>query len=230
MRRVSIRFLKLEKCDTVVTPITMALLEKARVAKQFCSTLRSSKSVYEVNEFECGYSVNLSTHQCACRKWDLTGIPCKHAVYVMDDNQDDPIRYVAKYYFTDVLKITYEENIKHVNGDKFWKKTHKPQISIHEFRKPRGRPKTRDRRKEPFEDLQNAGKATRHGRVLHCSRCKQAGHISRGCKNEPVVVEGPKNRRGRPRKNTYEVFTSTFKFCVSFLTYNCVVILCSDSA
>ncbi|KAJ4875951.1 Uncharacterized protein Rs2_40969 [Raphanus sativus] len=106
----------------------MALLEKARVAKQFCSTLRSSKSVYEVNEFECGYSVNLSTHQCACRKWDLTGIPCKHAVYVMDDNQDDPI-----------------------------------------------------------------------------SRCKQAGHISRGCKNEPVVVEGPKNRRGRPRKNTYEI-------------------------
>ena len=68
MIRVSRRFLKAEKCDTVVAPIMMALLEKARVAKQFCSTLRSIKIVYEVNEFECGYLVNLSTHQCACRK------------------------------------------------------------------------------------------------------------------------------------------------------------------
>ncbi|KAG5392989.1 hypothetical protein IGI04_022952 [Brassica rapa subsp. trilocularis] len=94
--------------------------KKARVAKQYCSTLRSSKHVYEVNEFECGYSVNLATHQCACRKWDLTG------------------------------------------------------------------------------------KSTRHGRIPHCSQCKQAGHIKTSCKNEPVTVEGPKNRRGRPRKHPNE--------------------------
>ncbi|KAF2566478.1 hypothetical protein F2Q70_00026772 [Brassica cretica] len=99
----------------------MAVLEKARVAKQYCSTLRSSKHVYEVNEFECGYSVNLATHQCACRKWDLTG------------------------------------------------------------------------------------KSTRHGRIPHCSQCKQAGHIKTSCKNEHVTVEGPKNRWGRPRKHPNEV-------------------------
>ncbi|KAF2568146.1 hypothetical protein F2Q68_00027128 [Brassica cretica] len=128
------------------------------------------KSVYEVNEFES------------------------------DDNPDDPIRYVAEYYYTDVLKRTYEENIKPVNGDKFCKKTHKPPISIPEFCKPRGRPRTRDRRKEPFEDLQNAGKATRHGRVPHCSRCKQAGHIFRGCKNEPVIQPKlPPKPRGRKK-------------------------------
>ncbi|KAF3495775.1 hypothetical protein DY000_02057911 [Brassica cretica] len=80
----------------------------------------SSKHVYEVNEFECGYSVNLATHQCACRKWDLTG------------------------------------------------------------------------------------KSTRHGRIPHCSQCKQAGHIKTSCKNEHVTVEGPKNRWGRPRKHPNE--------------------------
>lgn len=80
------------------------------------------------------------------------------------------------------------------------RKTHKPPISIPEFCKPRGRPRTRDRRKEPFEDLQNAGKATRHGRVPHCSRCKQAGQISRGCENEPVVVEGPKKQTWSSKK------------------------------
>ncbi|KAF2620450.1 hypothetical protein F2Q68_00042547 [Brassica cretica] len=118
-----------------------------------------------------------------------------------DNPKDDSTRYVAEYYYTDVLKKTYEDNIKPVNGEKFWKKTNKPAIAIPEFRKPRGRPKTRDRRKEPFEDLQNQGKSTRHGRIQHCSRCKQAGHIKSGCKNEPVTEEGPKNRRGQPRKH-----------------------------
>ncbi|CAH2047291.1 unnamed protein product [Thlaspi arvense] len=78
-------------------------------------------------------------------------------------------------------------------------------MGIPEVRKPRGRPKNRDRIMEPFESLQNAGKATRHGRIPHCSRCGQVGHINRGCNNEPVVVEGPKNKRGRPRKHPAEV-------------------------
>lgn len=130
----------------------------------------------------------------------MTDLPCKHAMGVLDDNQDDPLRYVPRYYFTNVFKKTYECNIKPVNGEKFWRRTNKPPIGIPELRKPRGRPKNRDRRKEPFEDLQNAGKSTRHGRVPHCSQCKQAGHIKSGCKNEPVVFEGPKNRRGRPSR------------------------------
>ncbi|CAH2080092.1 unnamed protein product [Thlaspi arvense] len=158
----------------------------------------ASSSVYEVVEFGCGYTVNLSTHQCACKKWDLTGIPCKYAVCVLDDNREDPVLYVAEYYYTHVLKNTYKDNIKPIN-------TNKPPIGIPDVRKPRGRPKNRDRIMKPFESLQNAGKATRHGRIPHCSRCGQAGYINRGCENEPVVVEGPKNKRGRPRKHPAEV-------------------------
>ena len=90
------------------------------------------------------------------------------------------------------------------------RKTHKPPISIPEFCKPRGRPRTRDRRKEPFEDLQNAGKATRHGRVPHCSHCKQAGQFPEDARMNQWLWRGQKNRRGRPRKNTDEVSTSIF--------------------
>ncbi|KAF3596819.1 hypothetical protein DY000_02022519 [Brassica cretica] len=68
-----------------------------------------------------------------------------------NDNQDDPVRYVAEYYYTGVLKKTYEENIKLVNGYKFLKKTHKTTIAIPEFREPRGRPKTRDMKNNPLK-------------------------------------------------------------------------------
>lgn len=73
MRRIARRFIKAERCDTILTPITMALLEKARVENKFCTTIRSSSTLYEVNEFNQGYRVRLSTHECACRRWDLTG-------------------------------------------------------------------------------------------------------------------------------------------------------------
>lgn len=73
MRRIARRFIKAERCDTILTPITMALLEKARVENKFCTTIRSSSTLYEVNEFNQDYRVRLSTHECACRRWDLTG-------------------------------------------------------------------------------------------------------------------------------------------------------------
>ena len=205
MKRISRRFFMADRWGTIVTPITMALLEKARCAKKHCSTIRSGFSLYEVNEFDCGYRVDLATHQCACRRWDLTGIPCKHAVCVLDDNQEDPVKYTAEYYYTHVMKRTYSDNIKPVNGENLWKMTGKPPIGIPEIRKPRGRPRTRDRKKEPFEALETAGKSSRHGRIPTCSNCHQSGHIKTGCKNQTVVYEGPKNKRGRPRKNLEEV-------------------------
>ncbi|KAH0929178.1 hypothetical protein HID58_014905, partial [Brassica napus] len=82
--------------------------------------------------------------------------------------------------------------------------TGKPPIGIPEIRKPRGRPRTRERKKEPFEALETAGKSSRHGRIPTCSNCHQSGHIKTGCKNQTVVYEGPKNKRGRPRKNLEE--------------------------
>lgn len=140
----------------------------------------------------------------------MTGIPCKHAVCVLDDNQEDLETYATNYYETSFLKNTYMDNIRPVNGEQLWNKLGKPPIAIPDIRKPRGRPKNRDRKKEPFESLQNAGKSTRHGRVPHCSRCGETGHIKSSCKNEQVVVEGPKNKRGRPRKQPDEVVSCFF--------------------
>lgn len=46
----------------------------------------------------------------------MTGIPCKHAVCVLDDNQEDPETYAANYYETSFLKNTYMDNIVTVNN------------------------------------------------------------------------------------------------------------------
>ncbi|CAH2051694.1 unnamed protein product [Thlaspi arvense] len=122
-------------------------------------------------------------------------IPCKYAMCVLDDNAQSLVKYVSGYYYANVMKDTYKENMKPVNGEKLWIKTWKTPVGIPGFRKPRGRPKNRDRKKEPFEDLKNSGKATRHGRTPHYSNCLKMGHIKSGCKNEKVP-----NRPTKPRK------------------------------
>lgn len=49
---------------------------------------------------------------------------------VFDDNQEDPVEYTAKYYYKHMMKRTYSDNIKPVNGKNLWKKTDKPPIGI----------------------------------------------------------------------------------------------------
>ncbi|VVB10697.1 unnamed protein product [Arabis nemorensis] len=171
----------------------MAILEKARIENKYCETIRSSTNLYEVVEFNKGYTVRLDSHECACRRWDLT------------DNKEDAEKYVAEYYAVVVVKNTYEDNIKPVNGEDMWSDVEKPAIGIPEIRKPRGRHKLRDRRKEPFEDLQKPDKSTRRGRIQHCSNYGETGHIIRSCKNDKVIVEGPKNKQGRLRKHPKDV-------------------------
>lgn len=73
MDRISRRWKQTFSWDGQLTPVTLQVLEKARVDGKYCSTIRSSSSLYEVCEFDNGYTVSLASHQCACRRWDLTG-------------------------------------------------------------------------------------------------------------------------------------------------------------
>ncbi|KAL0650646.1 hypothetical protein Bca4012_093337 [Brassica carinata] len=114
----------------------------------------------------------------------------------------------CEVYCRILLQTCDEKNLLRQHQTCQWRKLveddKKPPIGIPEIRKPRGRPRTRERKKEPFEALETAGKSSRHGRIPTCSNCHQSGHIKTGCKNQTVVYEGPKNKRGRPRKNLEE--------------------------
>ncbi|XP_073152403.1 uncharacterized protein [Henckelia pumila] len=50
------------------------------------------------------HSVDLSSRSCSCRKYDLTGIPCKHAVCAIWCKKEDPEAYVHSYYTVETYK------------------------------------------------------------------------------------------------------------------------------
>ncbi|KAH0714639.1 hypothetical protein KY284_007544 [Solanum tuberosum] len=44
------------------------------------------------------WAVHLEKRTCSCRKWSLTGIPCKHAIAAIWANQEDTLDYVHDSY------------------------------------------------------------------------------------------------------------------------------------
>ncbi|KAK8655938.1 hypothetical protein V6N13_108501 [Hibiscus sabdariffa] len=64
--------------------------------------------------------VNLENHSCNCRKWDLTGIPCIHAIFIILMKQERPENYVSHYYSKDIQIQIYSNMVKSVRGPKQW--------------------------------------------------------------------------------------------------------------
>ncbi|KAL0288659.1 UNVERIFIED_CONTAM: hypothetical protein Sangu_2648000 [Sesamum angustifolium] len=46
-----------------------------------CIPIKSDDLHYEISVYDGSrFTVDLSKHSCSCRKWELTGIPCKHGM------------------------------------------------------------------------------------------------------------------------------------------------------
>jgi len=55
------------------------------------------RGLFHVENGNDQYVVDLHKRICACRKWDLTGIPCCHSIACMWHNHEVPEDYVASY-------------------------------------------------------------------------------------------------------------------------------------
>nr|KAJ0210021.1 hypothetical protein LSAT_V11C400214720 [Lactuca sativa] len=151
----------------------------------------SGVNEYEVRNGFQNYGVNLKKKLCACRLWELAGIPCVHAQVAILYTNQDPINFISNWFSKNNYKATYDQNIHPVNGSILWEETSytKPLSPIE--RRMLGRPSVKRRRHS---------QVSRKGRTVQCKNCLQRGHNKTSCKNPIVVPEPqPKKKIGRPR-------------------------------
>ena len=74
------------------------------------------------------FIVNLQERTCSCRQWQVSRIPCKHALAFITSLSDAPIEnYVDLYYSVEKFRVAYNQLIP-ARPDKYqWPK------SNHEF-------------------------------------------------------------------------------------------------
>jgi hypothetical protein len=84
-----------------ICPSIQKILEKTKkTAEGWIATWHHDDdyAIFGVTNGVETYAVNRLQKTCACRKWDLTGIPCCHAIACIWDKREAPEDYVSSYY------------------------------------------------------------------------------------------------------------------------------------
>nr|GMC46314.1 uncharacterized protein LOC109179157 [Ipomoea batatas] len=127
------------------------------------------------------FRVHLTTCSCSCRRWDLTDIPCVHAISAIFENGQDPIEYTNWFYSVEAYLKSYEPAILPISSSDQWRKTGAPPPLPPKYKPQPGRPK-KLRRKDPIEKEHVPTKLGRIVEKKKCGLCGQHEHNKRRCK------------------------------------------------
>ncbi|KAK4402084.1 putative L-cysteine desulfhydrase, chloroplastic [Sesamum angolense] len=158
--------LQLESIDWLrrLTPSMEDRLEKESAKVSTLQVLISAGNRFEVRG-ETVEVVDVDNCDCSCKGWQLTGLPCSHAIAVIGCLGRDPHDYCSRYFTTESYRTTYSQSVhpmSNVNGS-LQKGTSQLAVTVTPppTRRPPGRPTTKK------TGSQDVGK-----RQFLCSRCK----------------------------------------------------------
>ncbi|XP_058768549.1 uncharacterized protein LOC131642290 [Vicia villosa] len=144
----------------------------------------SAEHIFEVHHVENHadkFVVNLKECVCTCRRWELTGLPCVHALASIKSRNFKVEEYIPAYYRKSMYMKVYSSIIYPLNGSNLWARTEYPDVLPPKYRRMPGRPKKR-RNLEQGEIDGSDKKMRRVGLAIRCSRCKKPGHNKTTCK------------------------------------------------
>ena len=151
-----------------VCPKPLKRLEKEIKESDKWTTKWACAQKFEVGTYSDKFVVNLKTQHCSCNWWGLIGLPCRHAYACIFYMEDEPKKYVSKYYPLSSFMDCYSPVINLINGENLWHCTKRENIIPSRNKRPLGRLRTL-RRREPTE-LEPPYKLCRIGTSLKCSK------------------------------------------------------------
>nr|CAD1820561.1 unnamed protein product [Ananas comosus var. bracteatus]CAD1820577.1 unnamed protein product [Ananas comosus var. bracteatus] len=123
-------------------------------------------------------AVDLSKKTCSCKRWDIDGIPCNHAMAAISFRLRDPYDFVEDWFMTSTYRSTYNVCVPPTRGKEQW-----PAIpsNVVPPRPPNVRIQPGRRKVSRRESIANGLIKKR------CRNCQRWGHNKRSCKNPPVA-------------------------------------------
>ncbi|CAN1130611.1 hypothetical protein LINPERPRIM_LOCUS13333 [Linum perenne] len=154
--------------------------------------------------------MDLGRKCCTCRYWQLSGVPCMHAIAAigyMRYNSDD---YVHTWYSVELAKKAYTKGIPALPGREDWIDVEGTPVLPPSYKVLPGRPK-KNRRKEPGEISTRPSRTgvgmmmMKTGATMHYSSCGEPDHNVRACKMTlaeaaTLPKPPPPKPHGRPRR------------------------------
>ncbi|KAK6781661.1 hypothetical protein RDI58_019457 [Solanum bulbocastanum] len=182
----------------------LLFIEYLKISK-VCKMSGNRDNGYEATECTNIHIVNLREKKCTCRTWDLTGIPCPHAIKAMKHKKMIPKKEIHWYYSKEAALAVYKHKLQPIRGEPFWKYDPLHAIEPPELFKLVGRPKLmREREKDEVVKRQRVWKQTRKGKVMTCSNCGEQNHNARGCEKAKQGKQPTKKQGKQPVKQGKE--------------------------
>ncbi|KAK9921819.1 hypothetical protein M0R45_030315 [Rubus argutus] len=66
------------------------------------------------------HAVDLGRHTYTCRRWQLSGMPCVHAIYAIRSKHQEPALYCDDYFMPSMYQESYAPIIHPIAGDEDW--------------------------------------------------------------------------------------------------------------
>lgn len=160
---------------TKLAPSMEEKLEKESLKTHVLNVLFSAcNNEFEVRGNESHEVVRMDNWDCSCKGWQLSGLPCSHALAVIVCLDRSPYEFCSRYLTTESYKLTYSENINPIpTTDQPIRKNNGCLVTVTPppTRRPPGRPTTK-----------RYGSHELVKRQLQCSKCKGLGHNKSTCK------------------------------------------------
>ena len=115
-----------------------------------CYAQPAGMGVFQVSAHEYQNIVDLEAKTCDCRRWQLTGISCSHAISALRHERIPPESVLPHCYSVDAYINAYACSIWPCRDKSMWEKVDGPKILPPVYEKKAGRPK-KSRRKQPQE-------------------------------------------------------------------------------
>ncbi|KAI4338596.1 hypothetical protein MLD38_023634 [Melastoma candidum] len=163
---------------TKLTPSKEEKLQVEASAAQTLQVLLSQGNAFEVRGADSSETVDIDHWDCSCKGWQLSGMPCSHAVAVFQWIDRSPYDYCSKYFTVEYYRLTYAESIRPVPNVEKPSPGQANGTPVVVTPPPKRRTPGRPRSKQVELDLTK--------RQLQCSLCKGLGHNKKTCKSTEV--------------------------------------------
>ena len=205
MNRSQQNRLSILKVESELCPKVCKRLHREKMGSSRWLACWASDTRFEVKNGLVSFIVDLFKRTCSCRKLDIFGIPCCHAISCIFFNREAVEKYIDGCYRVSTYKACYEPVIDPINGQNMWTPTGLPLVQPPIKRRLPGRPKKK-RVREPNEPSKGHSKGL--GIAKRCKSCGKIGHNKRSCKGEvggnsslpTAAASGPNKRSSRPKQ------------------------------
>ncbi|CAM0877694.1 unnamed protein product [Alopecurus aequalis] len=180
-----------------ITPFYAEKLEEAKKFARHCQAKNAELGLWQVSTSGPGkHAVDLRARTCGCRVWDVTGIPCNHAISVIQKIKQLPDDYVHDFFKKPMYKEAFRSVIYPVPGPDDWPKTNTRDIDPPIFNEGPGRKQVK-RKRGQFEVP--APRDSSRMASITCGNCSTVGHRYDHCDKplKPELQLRKQQHRGR---------------------------------